>query len=252
MKQLFTVFIRKSIPLLTCLLLAAGVLCRGLPALAGELPAEDLDPGRKASLTVELVYTGEDASYPLKGAVIELYQVASLVTEGGGAFYDTADAFAGSGLDFTGMTAKESAQAAEKLAQLVKKEGIRPLASARTDADGRALFTDLDPGIYLGIQASPVTVGGKYKVTFGESLWLAPMYELTEDKGGYRWNYSLLVQPKAAPEVEKTPPGRETPPPRIRTGDDQPVRFYALLCAGSALCMLVMVLLGLDRRQPQR
>ena len=241
-------------------ILAAAVICCVLPAgclsaKAGEMPAEDIDPNEEISLHIQLAYTGEKENYPLKGAGIDLYRVAELVVHGGAAVYTLTDDFADSGLDLTEMTASESMKAAEKLASIVKQKNLAPIASGESDAKGELTFPNLVPGIYLGVQAKPVTVGDKYKVTCGKSLWLAPMYELKEDGGGYEWVYACSVQPKAAPEVNEITPDKPVPPKpkppvkpsKTRTGDETPVLPYAIMFGTAALCLIFVICL--DRKK---
>ena len=241
---------------LICSMLPGGALPVSAKAQAGELPAEETDPDEEISIHVQLIYPGEEENYPLEGAGIDLYQVAELTVHGGAATYTLTADFADSGVDFTGMTASESMKAAEDLTNIVKQKKITPAASGKADAKGELTFPDLAPGIYLGVQREPVTVGKKYKVTFGESLWLAPMYELKEDESGYEWIYACNVQPKPAPEVEKVPPKKTTPPPKkttpptphkTRTGDDAPVLFYSIMLGAAGFCLVLVLLL--DRKK---
>ena len=257
-KRIAAILFTLCIALWISCLLPTGVM--PVEAQAGEMPAEDIDPDREASLVCTLTYTGEEETYPLKGARLDLYQVAELTVKGGAASYTLTDDFAESGLEFTGMTSSDSMKAAEKLAAIVKQKKLSPAASGTTNGNGEVSFSGLAPGVYLGVQKEPVTVGGKYKVTCGASLWLAPMYEMKDDESGYSWVYNMKVQPKAAPEIEEIPPEKPTPPPekpkkpqnpgkprRTRTGDETPVMFYAIMLGAAALCLFLVFML--DRKK---
>lgn len=178
------------------------------------LPVEDLS-GELASLKVHLVYVDEEIkdSVPVTGAVIDLFKVADLVTENGAAHYNLTDAFTSSGIDFEGMTASESLDAAEKLNALINEKSIQPIANVTTNEQGDALFTDLDPGMYLGRQRDLVQISKTKKITMEPVLWMTPMYMPNDTQDAYVWNYSPEVYPKEG-EIQKIPTATPTPTPK--------------------------------------
>ena len=175
------------------------------------LPVEDLS-GEPSSLKVHLVYMDEEIrdTIPVTGAVIDLFKVADLVTENGAAYYNLTDAFASSEIDFEGMTASESLDAAEKLNALINEKSIQPIANVTTNEQGDALFTDLDPGMYLGRQRDLVQISETKKITMEPVLWMTPMYSLNGTQDAYVWNYSPEVYPKEG-EIQRIPTTTPTP-----------------------------------------
>ena len=175
------------------------------------LPVEDLRD-EQVILTAILAYDDEEIkeTVPVVGAVIDLYKVAGLVTEGGAAHYLIVDSFASTGIDFEGMTASESLEAAETINKIILATNPIPFLTATTNEQGYAVFSDLDPGIYLGRQRDLVQISEFKKITMEPVLWMAPMYMLNSTQDGYIWNYTTEVYPKEG-ELERIP----TPTPTV-------------------------------------
>lgn len=175
------------------------------------LPVEDLRD-EQVILTAILAYDDEEIkeTVPVVGAVIDLYKVADLVTEGGAAHYLIVDSFASTGIDFEGMTASESLEAAETINKIILATNPIPFLTATTNEQGYAVFSDLDPGIYLGRQRDLVQISEFKKITMEPVLWMAPMYMLNSTQDGYIWNYTTEVYPKEG-ELERIPTPTLTP-----------------------------------------
>ena len=175
------------------------------------LPVEDLRD-EQIILTAILAYDDEEIkeTVPVVGAVIDLYKVADLVAEGDAANYTIADSFASTGINFEGMTASESLEAAETINKIILETNLIPFLTATTNEQGYAIFSGLEPGIYLGRQRELVQISDFKKITMEPVLWMAPMYMLNATQDGYIWNYTPEVYPKEG-EIERIPTLTPTP-----------------------------------------
>ena len=118
---------------------AVTVLTAALPATA----APPIDTAASCSLTLQSEYAGA----PLYGMSFALYRAAT-VSESGR--YTLCADYAGSGAEVNGITdASGWRAAAESLAAWTAQAGLTPLSRATTDADGKASFAALTPGLYL-------------------------------------------------------------------------------------------------------
>ena len=156
---------------LLCLLLAGSLLstagfARGI-----------LDTAQPTSLTIE---------YPCSGAAFSLYRAASVSAYG---------EYALTG-DFTGyaVSLEQPDQAgwralAAALEAYAARDGLVPLASGQTDADGRLVFAGLEPGMYL-VTGQRCTSGG-YRYTPEPFLVSLPGLNEADD-----WVADVTVVPK--------------------------------------------------------
>lgn len=177
------------------------------------LPVEDLSEDT-TSLTVNLTYMDEEQQkmIPVNGATIDLFKVADLVVHNGAAAYVLTSEFESSGIDFEGMTASESLEAAEKLYKIIDSQSLHPFATSVSDSNGLAKFSSLDPGMYLGRQREMVKISDTKKITMEPVLWMTPMYVLNETQDMYTWDYFPVVFPKEG-EIERIPTPTFTPTP---------------------------------------
>lgn len=212
--------------------------------LAANDRVDDLIPGKTAQAQIVMSYTGEDEKpHPTGGVTVDLYRVAKLSVIGGGAHYTLVAPIADTGIDFAGMNAARSLEAAKQLAEVVGKKGIAPV-TAVTDGEGIARFSDLEPGMYLAIQRAPFD-NGKVRVEMAPCLWSFPQAVRSESDGQNTWNYEVSVVPKLSdvkpiPPVP-TPPTPEKPKvPNVRTGDETAIKW-----AMAALGFGVVALVGL-------
>ena len=141
------------------------------------LPVEDLSEDT-TSLTVNLTYMDEEQqkTIPVTGATIDLFKVADLVVHNGAAAYVLTSEFESSGIDFEGMTASESLEAAEKLYKIIDSQSLHSFATSVSDSNGLAKFSSLDPGMYLGRQREMVKISDTKKITMEPVLWMTPMF----------------------------------------------------------------------------
>lgn len=130
-------FWKKLVPALALLLLLS---CFGTMAFAYEA----IDADRQASLTVS--FAQEDNSFA--GAKFRIYRVASVSasTE----FTLTGD-FANYPVKVNGLDSSGWRALAQTLEGYVARDGLSPLREEQTGADGKALFDQLDTGLYLVI-----------------------------------------------------------------------------------------------------
>lgn len=176
---------------MTALLLAlTALLGLGARAYAAELP----DETRRGSLTIEMRYDGE----PLEDGALTICRVGRVTVYDGNAGFALVDALAGgpslARLDDPALAAELAELAAEKELPVVRAE-IK---------EGKAEFTDLEPGLYVVIQrAEDATEGFDYIRPFLLSLpqWLNDTYV-----------YDLTASPKVPLETEPTVPTEPTEP----------------------------------------
>lgn len=214
------------------------------PAMAAEAVPRPEDA--KASLTVSFVLsdTKEGTKTAISGATFEITRVADLNWHGGSPEYILTDEFAGTDVDFNGMTASQSEQAAETFASMQ----VEALASRTTGEDGSATFAGLDHGIYL-VEETAVTGTATDYSTVDPYLVLVPGYE----EGA--WQYEVTSSPKTdpvekpKPEKPETPVTPVVPTQTVKTGDTMNVYLWTgvALCAASAI--LIMRVLRKRRKE---
>jgi len=214
-----------------------------VPAMAAEaVPApEDQTAGLTVSYVSEDIEAGTKT--PISGATFEVTKVAYLNWHGGSPEYVLEDEFMGTGVDFNGMTASESREAAKNFSMM----NTEALDSAVTDSNGKAVFDGLDHGIYLVEEVAKEGVAAEYS-TAEAYLVMAPSYQ------DGQWIYSVVSSPKTAPDkiFVPTPPEEDEPeeviPPdgpadNVQTGDTMNIYLWMGLavCALSALTILSYV-----------
>lgn len=207
-----------------------------VPAMAAEAVPEP--EARTVSLTVSYVSsdTEEGTKTPISGATFEVTKVADLNWHGGSPEYILADEFSGSGIDFNGMTAAESREAAGMFAQMSVPSG----QAVMTDTEGQAVFEDLDQGIYLVEETKKTGTAADYS-TADPYLVKVPDYEEGD------WIYEVLSSPKSVPVKTVVPVPEqpeetvEVPAVPVKTGDTMDVMRWTglLLCAIGGLGLLV-------------
>ena len=221
--------------------------------------ASDIN-AKQADLTVSVLFEEADGretkKTPLSGADILLYKVASLVSEENSSRYVLESAFKDIGVDINNMTAEQSLNAAGKCMDIIKNKSIQALRSEKTDSSGKAVFKELGPGMYLGVQKDAVKIK-EQSVFFGPSLWTAPEGNI-DASGIVKWDYSVSVYPKVAPKITKETekPPTPTPPKKtttkttgkkgttgknnVKTGDENQTQIYIGLAIMS-ISMLVLL-----------
>lgn len=95
-------------------------------------------------ITVNVMYGEEEENLPVADFELGLSQIAEV---SGDDFVPT-DAFADSGISLENLTDKDNSQHAEEIYQYIRKNEI-PYMPAKSDSAGKAVFSDLNKGIYL-------------------------------------------------------------------------------------------------------
>jgi len=162
-----------SLALLCCLLI-------GLPQTS--LAADPVDTSRICSLTLICHY----ASSPLNGMETQVYRVADGIV---GQTLTLSGSFASSGVSLNGLDKAGWTSAAATLAAYAQTNSIAATRSAKTDANGAAVFGSLSQGIYL-ITGTSLTIG-LHTYYFAPFLAALPNPNQT---GG--WNYDVTAYPK--------------------------------------------------------
>ncbi len=173
-----------TLALLCCLL-------TGMPRTS--LAADPVDSSRLCSLTLICHY----ASAPLSGMELRLYRVADGTVD---KTLTLSGAFAASGVSLNGLDRAGWTSAAATLAGYAQTNSITPTISAKTDANGAAVFASLSQGVYLAVGTS-LTIG-LHTYYFAPFLVALPN---PTDSGG--WNYDVTAYPKVtdptATEIKK-------------------------------------------------
>ena len=161
----------------------------------------DLEPGKKGSLTVELSYKDQAGKeIPIEGVTLELFKVADLtVINGGSSTYTLTADFAQSNLSFDGMKASESNEAAKALKAIVQGKKLQGV-SVVTNQSGKAVWSDLEPAMYLVVQTANADTVPLY-TEMDPYLVSVPLGENAD--GQTSWKYEVNTEPKV--EVGRKP-----------------------------------------------
>lgn len=124
---------KRLLPLLLCLACAVALF-----------PIQTRAAGDQAKLTIQYQQEGT----PLRGVSFDLYYVATVddnavfkLTEAFARYYDH--------INFRNLSSAEWKNLAEMLRTYAQRDGIQPVASGQTQADGTVTFSGLTPGLYL-------------------------------------------------------------------------------------------------------
>lgn len=167
---------KRLLPLLLCLACVVALF----PARASAAGTVDLT--RSCQLTVSYQDDG-----PLAGVPFTLYRVANV--DETGVFRVTPD-FSGYPLQFQGLTSAQWKTLAEMLRTYAQQDNIQPVTSGVTQADGKATFSGLTPGLYLAVAKN--FGQGNYDYTTEPFLVALP----TRDKDTDQWVYETAASAK--------------------------------------------------------
>lgn len=175
-------------------LLAFLCLAALLPARASAAGA--IDTGREVRLAIEYRHDGQ----PVAAVPFDLYYVASVDSYAG---FTLAGAFADYPVTLDGLSAAEWTALAETLAAYAERDGLAPLDSGETDAQGSLTFPNrqerLLPGLYL--------VVGRRLVTDGSVYTTEPFLISLPNLEDGAWRYEVTTSPKhTRTEVPPSPP----------------------------------------------
>lgn len=181
------------------------VILSGMLAIAAMASSEeayrvpDLDGSETGSLTVNLTYVnGSDETGILAGANLHAYQVASVTAEGGSADYQWLAPYDGidsvQSIQLAGMTADQSNIAAAALKKYIVGNKLTGGSTAVSDSSGKAVFSNLTPGIYLVYRDDADALADQEKQTIDPFLVMVPAIETAD--GVNTWNFHVTAFPK--------------------------------------------------------
>ena len=118
------------------------LLC--LACVAALFPIQTSAAGDQAKLAIRYQQEGT----PISGVSFDLYYVATVDDN---AVFKLTDAFAQyyDHINFRNLTSAQWKNLAEMLRTYAQRDGIQPVASGQTQADGTVTFSGLAPGLYL-------------------------------------------------------------------------------------------------------
>lgn len=212
--------------------LSAGLAALLLAFLLLPMQAYAIEPivlDRDVELTVCYV-RGNKA---LEGARFDLYRVGDTTAF---AVFTVAGDFKDYPGSINGLETAEKWDAlAQELLTYAEKNSIAPLTSGRTDAEGKCVFADQKPGLYL-LAGQPMKVG-RTTYSCNPAVICLPGREADAEE----WSYQVSAYPKPDDHTAPTPP--DEPPHLPQTG----LLWWpvpVLLCAG-----LVLTGIGAARRR---
>lgn len=176
------------------LIVLIAVLFAALNMIPAADAAERPDPEGRCAVTFTMAWNEE----PMADGALTLYRVCELVEQDGAAVFAPVPALRESGLSLEELD--DPALAAE-FARLAGQLGLQPVTAQISQ--GKAVFTDLLPGIYVVTQAEEEASTGYSPI--------APFLLSMPRWDGERYVYELTAGPKVAPQIQPTQP--ETVPP---------------------------------------
>lgn len=202
------------------LAVVAALTC---PAMASDSGAVDLTHNGSISVTL----LDNQNSSPVSGAGITLYRVAGAYNFGYQLSYVFTDDFKDCGMKLDNL---RQDGLATHLTTYANAQGLKGIASKKTDANGLVTFSDIETGLYLVLQTK--ITNGYYAMD--PFLVSVPMTIANE------WVYDVDASPKL--EVNTDEPDPETPEksdefPLIQTGQ---LNWPIPVLAGFGMLLLVI------------
>lgn len=165
-------------------------------------------------------------------ATFAIYKVADIVYDNNAPFatYTLSDDYKTTEINFDGMNAEKSSEAAEKLFSLANKSD--PIATDKTDENGTCTFKNLPDGMYLIAELKAEGEAAKYELAkpFLVSL---PLYTNNE------WKHAVTIAPKS--EVKKIQNEKPVVPP-VEKPKDKPKAETGAALNSSIITMLGVLL----------
>ncbi len=151
---------------------------------------ESPDTNRSGSITFSMNYDQK----PMEGGKLTIYRVGAIVKRAGQFHFALLGSLGDSEVSLDNLN---DAKLAEKLAELV---GERALEGERASiTNGKAVFRNLKPGLYLVTQKNKDTTEGFYPIN--PFLISLPMWD------GEQYVYDLSGEPKNLPQHKPEEPG---------------------------------------------
>ena len=158
----------------------------------------------ESTLTIETSYTDETVTTPISGVELTIYKVADLSVKNGEAKYTLTPDFSEADVDFNGMTASQSREAAAKFQEIAIAKGLE--GAKAVSENGYANFGKVSHGMYLVRQTGATGQAVDYS-TLESFLIMAPQPSVTN--GGTTettWNYDVQSVPKVVLGTYQPPP----------------------------------------------
>jgi hypothetical protein len=196
--------------------------CAPLPVFAAE--AIDTDSAN-GTLTVSLM----DGNSPVSGVPVHIWKVADISGTTGSMRYSVAEKFADYDFSFDFKTEQDWISLLQTLAGryagmrliesgIIQNDRIADDSAARSDANGKAVFSGLKAGLYLVIMSTHSD--GKYNYVYYPALITIPYPENPEEESSnWKWTYNVTIVPKHDKEPISTP---DTDPPDTNPPDTNP------------------------------
>lgn len=183
LRALMNVLMNGGMHIASCIMLCVMLWASSVPAYAQE-DSENQQAGRQGAITVEMKYDGAAVT----GGTFASYQVGQMQEQDGSCFFVKTPAME----TFSGSYSEiGSAALAERVALFVKEHSI-PACATADNTEGRAVFNNLEPGLYLIVQTE-ASDGYELLNPFLVSL---PVYE--DD----RYVYEVTAEGKCEPRPD--------------------------------------------------
>ncbi|MEW4411835.1 SpaA isopeptide-forming pilin-related protein [Clostridium sp. AN503] len=185
-----------------------GVLFLALQSAFPAL-ADSWDPQRRgiAAITTSYVTGSGDSQkrVPVPGVELSLYRIAGVEIRDGQVFYVPSPGLeAFEEILNSGFTEGGNAEAAGQIDESGNLSALLYGSAQKTDADGKAVFAELEAGMYLAKQTA--AKNGYYTM----KPFLIPVPMMEEDGSG--WNYKIEARPKIERHTGgNTPDGGDHP-----------------------------------------
>lgn len=170
---------------------------------AYDIKTEDIDEDVELSLTVSVNINDTD----IHGTTINIYKIADVEAEN---YLVTYTPVVGD-YDYEGISASDSNTIAEEISEGIDS-GIYTLEkiSAVTSSAGKAVFNDLEKGMYLVVQEEPFEDSDGNRYYFEPYLVSVPLAEYDAEKDLNVWTYSVVSEPKVTDYVVPESPVPQT------------------------------------------
>lgn len=178
----------------------------------------DIDSDKPLSLTITYVHENDGEGIPLKRVVFYACRVSNLKAKSGSAKYELLKEFYKTGISFENMNAKKSQEAAKSFKRIAKTHK-NLLLKGSTNSEGKVIWKNLKPGMYLVYQEKKHVQSGK-KYSSSPFLVSVPSVESVGETN--IWKYSVEAMPKSS-KNEKIP----SIPKKPDTGDRSELYIWA-------------------------
>lgn len=174
------------------------------------------------SITIDAVYGQGEAAQPVSGDTWRLALVATATPLDDGSFaYTTTDGFAPLDRDWVSLDASGWRAATRELGAYAQDHGLLTDGACVTDSDGRAVFRDVAPGLYVAVRTD--VASANKALTCDAVLVSVP---LLEDGA---WVYDVTVSPKFETSGDASGEEPQTPAAKPQEPESPLDRFLSAL-----------------------